>query len=87
MSKRFSGFENSTQTASILIAEMPGIAFAKLQDGFTDAALAQRGFIVTERKDSVLTRAKSFLAVGTQFTAMQRVLYVWQVTSGRRENK
>jgi CDP-diacylglycerol--glycerol-3-phosphate 3-phosphatidyltransferase len=28
-----------------------------------------------------------FLAVGTQFTAIQRVVYVWQVTSGKRENK
>jgi CDP-diacylglycerol---glycerol-3-phosphate 3-phosphatidyltransferase len=28
-----------------------------------------------------------FLAVGTQFTAVQRVYYVWQVTSGKRENR
>jgi CDP-diacylglycerol---glycerol-3-phosphate 3-phosphatidyltransferase len=27
------------------------------------------------------------MAVGTQITAIQRVLYVWQVTSGQRENK
>jgi CDP-diacylglycerol--glycerol-3-phosphate 3-phosphatidyltransferase len=27
------------------------------------------------------------LAIGTQFTAIQRVLYVWQVTSGKRENR
>src|SRR5262245_58862363 len=27
------------------------------------------------------------LAIGTQITAVQRVIYVWQVTTGRRENK
>jgi CDP-diacylglycerol--glycerol-3-phosphate 3-phosphatidyltransferase len=27
------------------------------------------------------------LAIGTQITAIQRVVYVWEVTSGRRENK
>jgi CDP-diacylglycerol--glycerol-3-phosphate 3-phosphatidyltransferase len=27
------------------------------------------------------------LAVGTQITAIQRVIYVWEVTSGKRESK
>lgn len=27
------------------------------------------------------------LAIGTQITAIQRVIYVWEVTSGRRESK
>jgi len=27
------------------------------------------------------------LAVGTQFTALQRIFYVWQVTTGRKESK
>jgi len=27
------------------------------------------------------------LAIGTQITALQRIIYVWQVTTGRRENK
>ncbi len=27
------------------------------------------------------------LAIGTQFTAIQRIVYVWQVTTGRKEGK
>ena len=27
------------------------------------------------------------LAIGTQFTALQRIIYVWQVTKGRKESK
>ena len=27
------------------------------------------------------------LAIGTQITALQRILYVWQVTTGKKENK
>ncbi len=27
------------------------------------------------------------LAIGTQFTALQRIVYVWQVTTGKREGK
>jgi CDP-diacylglycerol--glycerol-3-phosphate 3-phosphatidyltransferase len=27
------------------------------------------------------------LAIGTQFTALQRIVYVWQVTMGKRESK
>ena len=27
------------------------------------------------------------LAVGTQITAIHRVIYVWEVTSGKRESK
>lgn len=27
------------------------------------------------------------LAIGTQITALQRIVYVWEVTSGKRENK
>lgn len=66
MSKRFAGFEDSSQTASILIAEMPGIAYTKLKEGFTDAALATRGFEVSQHKDSVVPGVNSFMAVGTQ---------------------
>ncbi len=27
------------------------------------------------------------LAVGTQFTALQRIVYVWQVTTGKRKGQ
>jgi hypothetical protein len=27
------------------------------------------------------------LAIGTQITALQRIVHVWQVTTGKRENK
>jgi CDP-diacylglycerol--glycerol-3-phosphate 3-phosphatidyltransferase len=27
------------------------------------------------------------LAIGTQVTALQRIIYVWEVTTGKRENK
>jgi CDP-diacylglycerol---glycerol-3-phosphate 3-phosphatidyltransferase len=35
----------------------------------------------------VLLIVLGVLAVGTQFTAIQRIVYVWQVTQGNRESK
>ncbi|WP_432467572.1 hypothetical protein [Agarivorans sp. Z349TD_8] len=44
LSNSFSGFENLTTHSSIVIAELPGDAYAQLQILFTDAAIAKKGF-------------------------------------------
>src|SRR5256885_1818721 len=45
-STKFQGFENPEASAAILLAELPGDAYADVEKGFTDEALKARGMTV-----------------------------------------
>lgn len=62
----FAGFEDRAKSASILIVEMPGSAYAQVEAGFTDAALASKGIIVDQRGNLPIADAKTLFVTGRQ---------------------
>lgn len=72
-STTFSGFEDRANNASILIVDMPPEAYAQLEAGFSDAALAEKGVSVEQRGPFTLAGAKGYLVTGTQTAGPFRV--------------
>ncbi|OYX73209.1 MAG: hypothetical protein B7Y95_09110 [Rhizobiales bacterium 32-66-11] len=76
-SPTFSGFEDRSKAASLLIIEMPPQAYPQIEAGFTDAALATKGITVESRgplvadpkslpESSALRDAQTLLVIGKQ---------------------
>ena len=81
LSSQFAGFEDRERGASIVIAELPPEAYAQLVTGFTDAGLAGRGIVVTQRREWSVTGAEAFLVRGTQ--VVQGVEFAkWMLVAG-----
>lgn len=62
----FSGFEDRETGASLLMADMPPEAYAQIELGFTDAALASKGIAVESRGPFPIAGGKGLLVIGTQ---------------------
>ncbi|MFG1464023.1 hypothetical protein V5F77_14105 [Xanthobacter sp. DSM 24535] len=91
-SQTFSGFEDRSKAASILIIEMPAQAYPQVEAGFTDAALATKGITVESRgplvpdptalpQTSPFREGKSLLVIGKQ-TAGPVVAKKWILLAG-----
>lgn len=81
LSTQFAGFEDRENGSSIVIAELPAEAYPQLVTGFTDAGLASRGIVVTQRSDWSMAGAEAFLVRGTQ--AVQGVEFAkWMLVAG-----
>src|SRR5207245_2234441 len=65
-STNFAGFEDRSEIASILIAEMPAAAYAQLDKGLTETALASKGMVVADRREWPVAGATAFLIRGKQ---------------------
>jgi len=65
-SPTFAGFEDRDHNASILLVDMPPEAFAQLEAGFTDQALATKGIQVEHRGPFAVEGAKGVLVSGVQ---------------------
>lgn len=81
LSRQFAGFEDRANAASILIAELPAEAYARIKAGFTDRALAQKGIVVAERREWPLEGAQAFLVRGSQ-TMQSRRFDKWMLVAG-----
>lgn len=84
-SPTFAGFEDRARNASILIVDMPPEAYAPLEAGFTDAALASKGVTVEKREDFPLKDAKGVLVTGTQTAGPFRVRK-WILLAGNAQS-
>ena len=71
-SNKFPGFENPQASAAILVAELPGDAYADLEKGFTDEALKGRGMTVQLREPITLKEGKGFFVSGPQESGGQK---------------
>lgn len=72
-SQTFSGFEDPTRDAAILIVEMPPQAYDQVVSGFTDAALATKGILAETRSTLPLGDARNVLVLGRQHVGNQVV--------------
>ncbi|WP_234053891.1 MULTISPECIES: hypothetical protein [unclassified Xanthobacter] len=72
-STTFAGFEDGAHNASILMVDMPPQAYAQIEDGFSDAALASKGITVESRGPFTIPGAKGYLVTGTQTAGPFRV--------------
>jgi hypothetical protein len=84
LSTNFAGFEDRSETASILIAEMPAAAYAQLDKGLTEAALASKGMVVADRREWPVAGASAFLIRGKQ-TAGGMEFRKWLLVAGNDE--
>lgn len=66
VSTNFAGFEDKQKNASILVVDMPPDAYAQLEAGFTDAALAAKGIRVESRRPFPIGDARGMLVTGVQ---------------------
>lgn len=65
-SSKFAGFENTPQSAAILLVELPAEAYADVEKGFTDEALKARGMAVEAREPLTLKDGRGFFVSGPQ---------------------
>ncbi len=66
LSERFSGFEDTYTSSSVLIVEMPAEAFRDIEQGLTAEALAERGIALRERRVETIGDLPALWITGTQ---------------------
>jgi len=71
-SGKFSGFENPSLNAAILIVELPGDTYAEIEKGFTDVALKARGMTVQLREPMTIADGRGILVAGPQESGGQK---------------